>query len=115
MSDRFVLRSQSLDLSRDVFPLTDATMTLGRSSKCDLVLNHPSISYQHAEIKVLGSALLISDLYSLAGCYFNNVRMSQFKCGVGDCVRFGEVNFVVAKDVAECEEYAASDRSLCRS
>ena len=44
MNSRFILISQSLGLSKDSFTLTDGTAVLGRSSKCDFVLGHDSIS-----------------------------------------------------------------------
>jgi hypothetical protein len=45
--------------------------TLGRSRQCDVVLNDPNVSRQHAELRPRGSSWVLSDLGSTNGSRIN--------------------------------------------
>lgn len=50
-------------------------MLIGREASCDLVLDHPSISRQHARIEFDGADYRVTDLNSKNGTYLGNVRL----------------------------------------
>jgi hypothetical protein len=52
-----------------------AGVTLGRSRQCDVVLNDPNVSRQHAEIRPRGGAWVLSDLGSTNGSLLNGRRI----------------------------------------
>jgi Protein of unknown function (DUF3662)/FHA domain len=52
-----------------------AGVTLGRSRECDVVLNDPNVSRQHAEIRPRGGSWVLSDLGSTNGSCLNGRRI----------------------------------------
>ena len=52
-----------------------AGVTIGRSRQCDIVLDDPNISRQHAEIRPRGGSWVLSDLGSTNGCSLNGRRI----------------------------------------
>ncbi len=62
-----------LDGKRLVVGPTGAT--LGRSRQCDVVLNDPNVSRQHAEIRPRGGSWVLSDLGSTNGSCLNGRRI----------------------------------------
>lgn len=52
-----------------------AGVTLGRSRQCDVVLNDPNVSRQHAEIRPRGGSWVLSDLGSTNGSCLNGRRI----------------------------------------
>ncbi len=51
--------------------------TLGRSRQCDVVLNDPNVSRQHAEIRPRGGSWVLSDLGSTNGSCLNGRRIEN--------------------------------------
>ena len=51
--------------------------TLGRSRQCDVVLNDPNVSRQHAEIRPRGGSWVLSDLGSTNGSCLNGRRIDS--------------------------------------
>jgi hypothetical protein len=52
-----------------------AGVTLGRSRQCDVVLNDPNVSRQHAEIRPRGGSWVLNDLGSTNGSSLNGRRI----------------------------------------
>lgn len=52
-----------------------AGATLGRSRQCDIVLNDPNVSRQHAEIRPRGGSWVLIDLGSTNGSLLNGQRI----------------------------------------
>ena len=52
-------------------------MTLGRSRQCDIVLDDPNVSRQHAEIRPRGGSWVLSDLGSTNGSCLNGRRIDR--------------------------------------
>ena len=50
-------------------------VTLGRSRQCDIVLDDPNISRQHAEIRPRGGSWVLNDLGSTNGSCLNGRRI----------------------------------------
>lgn len=64
----------------------------GRASSCDVVLDHASISRQHAKMEVIGNTLILTDLRSCHGTFLNGQLLeSGQKIVLNDLdeVRFG--------------------------
>ena len=62
--------------SGEIFPVTKARMTLGRAD-CDIVLDDPECSREHAAIEVLGSRVMLRDLGSTNGTFLGGKRVDQ--------------------------------------
>ena len=54
-----------------------AGVTIGRSRECDVVLNDPNISRQHAEIRPRGGSWVLTDLGSTNGSCINGRRIEH--------------------------------------
>jgi hypothetical protein len=54
-----------------------AGVTLGRSRECDVVLNDPNVSRQHAEIRPRGGSWVLNDLGSTNGSCLNGRRIES--------------------------------------
>ena len=52
-----------------------AGATIGRSRQCDVVLDDPNVSRQHAEIRPRGGSWVLTDLGSTNGCLLNGRRI----------------------------------------
>jgi pSer/pThr/pTyr-binding forkhead associated (FHA) protein len=50
-------------------------VTLGRSSKCDVVLDDPNVSREHAELRPRGGSWVLTDLGSTNGSSVNGRRI----------------------------------------
>lgn len=71
---------------------------LGRAEDCDVVLDHPSISAQHAEIEVSGGRTLFRDLSTARGSWVGEERVIELELQPGLEIRLGEVMVRVEAD-----------------
>ncbi len=70
--------------------LSQAALTIGRSSRCDLQLDEESVSRQHARIECDANALYrIADLGSTNGTYVNDVPQKATALRHGDQLQIG--------------------------
>ena len=82
MNGNFILvETISPFASIDLLPLGRAHV-LGRSTKCDIVVNHPTVSRRHAEISMVDSTLLVLDLGSFNGTFIDQERVLHGDPGV---------------------------------
>ena len=72
-----------------VFELTPGTSTIGRSNKCDVVLNDPQVSRQHATVRV-SDEITVSDQGSINATEVNSLPLvGSQRVRPGDHVLFG--------------------------
>ena len=73
--------------------------TLGRTPRADLVISDPAVSSEHARIRHIGGAWVVSDLHSTNGTLVNDVRVDgQTPLARGDLLTLGNVRLrVVAR------------------
>ena len=65
--------------------------TLGRGRQCDVVLNDPNVSRQHAEIRPRGGSWVLTDLGSTNGSQLNGRRIDGSEVlRDGDEIELGE-------------------------
>ena len=67
-----------------------AGATIGRSLQCDVVLDDPNISRQHAEVRPRGGSWVLTDLGSTNGCLLNGRRIEAPEViKPGDTIKLG--------------------------
>ena len=73
--------------------LSKATMTIGRSSNCDIQVFTHFVSREHARLIVDRSRVVIEDLGSTNGVFVNSVRVDRQELQHSDLVTVGETQF----------------------
>src|SRR5208282_1519805 len=71
-------------------PLTHATFTIGRSTKCDLFIDQEAVSRSHAQIVHGGGRHTLIDLRSSNGTRVNDERITERPLDDGDRIQVGQ-------------------------
>jgi len=70
-------------------------LTLGRDPSCDLLLDHPTVSRLHAQIRKLDGNFVLFDLKSTNGTFVNGQRVEvQHQLQVGDEIRIASYKII---------------------
>jgi adenylate cyclase len=73
-----------------IFEISRPTIAIGRVESNDLVLDHGSVSRQHARVSILpGGGALLTDLGSLNGTYVNGRQVKEHRLADQDRVSIG--------------------------
>jgi hypothetical protein len=82
------------------FPRTDeGFFTIGRDSRCDLAIDHMTVSRIHARLERTPEGWVLKDLSSTNGTRVNGWRVrGQVTVRAGDVVRFGDVEYTLTPD-----------------
>ncbi len=74
---------------------TSARSSIGRdATRCDLVLDDPAISREHARIQWERGQFVLYDLASANGTWVNNRRIQRQPLADGDIIRIGDTTLV---------------------
>jgi hypothetical protein len=73
--------------------LREARLVIGRSSGCQLVLAHDTVSRRHAELFIADGRWLLRDLDSSNGTWLNGRRIVEAEVRSGDVLQFGGCRF----------------------
>jgi pSer/pThr/pTyr-binding forkhead associated (FHA) protein len=100
--------AEELGVAREVVTLnvngtrhdvTKQRTTLGRSRDCDVLIEDPSASRRHAELRQEGTAYWIVDLDSTNGLEVNGMRTKRAKLQNGDRITIGSTDVSFRRDV----------------
>lgn len=58
------------------FQVAATTVTIGRSPKCNVVINHEGISRQHCQIEITAGRMFVTDLNSTNGVYIDGEKIN---------------------------------------
>ena len=88
--------------------------TIGRDARCDLAIDHMTVSRIHARLERTPDGWVLKDLSSTNGTRVNGWRVrGQVTVRVGDVVRFGDVEYTLTPDQG-LDRRAAARRCRCR-
>ena len=73
--------------------LESASVTLGRSNKCDIQIDQESVSRAHSKITNAGRSVKIRDLGSTNGTYVNDELVEERTLVDGDFIKIGRTIF----------------------
>ncbi len=79
--------------------LAQLLITIGRHLDCDIILDDPSASRQHAQLRWHSGHFIILDLGSKAGTLVNNRPITRHVLQNGDVIRLGNISFVYGVEV----------------
>src|SRR5438045_3367784 len=83
-----------------VFDLNLGLNRVGRGPKCDLRIDHPTVSTHHANIILSADSVVLEDCNSTNGTFVNGASVRQRALLPGQTVRLGDVElFVESTDV----------------
>jgi hypothetical protein len=82
------------------FPRTgEGFFTIGRDARCDLAIDHMTVSRIHARLERTPGGWMLKDLSSTNGTRVNGWRVRGQVCvRAGDVVRFGDVEYTLTPD-----------------
>ena len=98
MSERAVAKEAALvviygmELGRK-YNLDQATVIIGRSSKCEVQVDQESVSRNHAKIITTDQSIILRDLGSTNGTYVNDQLIDEYVLKDGDLVKIGRTIF----------------------
>ena len=78
-----------------------SALIVGRGAAADVSLDDPSVSRHHARLHAADGRLTVTDLGGRNGTTVNGVRVSEAELTGGDIVRFGSVEGLIERPVAE--------------
>jgi uncharacterized protein (TIGR02996 family) len=74
-------------------------VSIGRSTRNDLVLPHPDVSRRHAEVRVESAGFSIKDLRSGHGTWIGGARIQHHLLRAGDRITIGPFTFSIEASV----------------
>lgn len=95
---KLVVRFQSKLVAEVTLKLGD--MKIGRKPGCDIVLNDPGVSGEHAVLKTVGLKSSIVDLNSTNGTFVENERVKQRELRHGETITVGQHTLIYRDDMA---------------
>jgi pSer/pThr/pTyr-binding forkhead associated (FHA) protein len=90
---RLVLNCEGDFVTHD---LVGNLVMIGRAALNQIVINHPTVSAQHAMLLKVGGSYWLKDLNSTNGTQINDVSVADVMLNDGDTIRFGSVTAVFA-------------------
>jgi DNA-binding NtrC family response regulator len=96
--------------------LSSGIAVIGSGSRCDLVIDHPTVSRTHVQLRLVPEGVEVQDLSSRNGTLYLGQRISRAILVPGTRIQLGKVNVDIALDVdglsADPPPRAASFRGM---
>lgn len=89
--------SRTLNLNSGQFA-SMPVISIGRNPQCDLHLNSPVVTWQHAEVRRTAQGHMLTDLGSTNGTFVNGKRIIQAALRQGDVIQIGPYKIIYGAD-----------------
>ena len=96
---------------KQVWTIDKERLSIGRSSRADIVVGDPRISRIHAYIIQDGEKCIFVDANSTNGCFINGIRVNRRIINAGDIIRCGDTELHVV-EIEENTNFSWDDTSL---
>ena len=84
-----------------IYPLNHGIVQIGRRKDNHLIIDLPTISRNHAQIRKIQGKFVIIDLNSTSGTIVNGIRVSQMTLFPGDVISFAGYTIIYGEEVIE--------------
>ncbi len=84
--------------NKEIFALTVAFTQIGRKNDNHLIIDDPTISRNHAQIRNINGNFVIFDLNSTSGTFLNGVRIKQAMLRTGDVISIANYPLVYGEE-----------------
>jgi len=88
-----------LVISGAAHELTGNVITIGRAPDNMIVIDDPSVSGRHAQLRLAGEVYRLKDLESTNGTRINGIPVTETALRFGDRIRFGAVDALFEPDM----------------
>jgi pSer/pThr/pTyr-binding forkhead associated (FHA) protein len=88
-----------LSISGVPHDLTDEVITIGRAPDNMIVIDDPSVSGRHAQLRLAGEVYQLKDLDSTNGTRVNGIPVTETALRFDDRIRFGAVDALFEPDM----------------
>jgi pSer/pThr/pTyr-binding forkhead associated (FHA) protein len=88
-----------LVISGAAHELTDNVITIGRAPDNMIVIDDPSVSGRHAQLRLAGEVYRLKDLESTHGTRINGIPVTETALHFDDRIRFGAVEALFEPDM----------------
>src|SRR5207245_2820644 len=92
-----------LSISGAPHDLTDNVITIGRAPDNMIVIDDPSVSGRHAQLRLAGEVYQLKDLESTNGTRINGIPVTETALHFDDRIRFGAVDALFEPDMRESQ------------
>jgi len=93
ISEACLVRIYPHSIGEGIIHLYQETIFIGREKKCQIELDDPSVSRQHAQIEFSQSSFSITDLNSCNSTFINDNKINKQILASGDLIRIGHTIF----------------------
>lgn len=97
------------------FSLSGQVIIIGRSPQCNVFIDNPAVSHQHAKVYPEGRDYYVEDLGSLNGTFLNGNRVTHSILSSGDTIAIGKHTLHFTKVQGEQVVTEATDASKSAS
>lgn len=101
------VRIKRCDCAEQNISLGHGGISIGRDKSCDVYVNDPTVSHQHAKIYTFFDVSYVEDLHSRNGTYVNGKRIEKHTLHHGDVVKIGHCELVYEKTEAAATAIAS--------
>lgn len=81
-----------------IFPLDGRTVCIGQSETNELVISHPEVSQEHAQLRLVRGQYRIFDLNSAGGTFVNGEKVNEIPLSPGDVISLAGIPLVFGCD-----------------
>jgi hypothetical protein len=87
-----------------IFPLTSGLVNIGRNPDNQLIIDDPSVSRHHAQLRSINRRYIVFDLNSTGGTFVNGRQVSKHVLIPGDLISLAGIPLVFGQEGAKNDE-----------
>jgi len=97
-NEKIKLEAYLLLPNQDTFPLSGTIIHIGRKKDNQLIIDNPSVSRNHAQIRFINGNFVIFDLNSTSGTFVNGIQIHQALLRAGDVISIANYPMVYGEE-----------------